>query len=63
MGAFSLSAVTNSSLQIPQGSPFALSVPINYNNTYASNFVFTITNNNPSQIGLCSAYVQVKSLR
>ncbi|CAF0916171.1 unnamed protein product [Rotaria sp. Silwood1] len=57
-GSFTISTISNSSLQIPQGSPFALLVPINYNNTYASNFVFTITNNNPSQLGLCSTYVQ-----
>ncbi|CAF2512453.1 unnamed protein product [Rotaria sp. Silwood2] len=60
-GSFTIGTISNSSLQIPQGSPFALSVPINYNNTYASNFVFTITNNNPSQLGLCSAYVQSAS--
>ncbi|CAF3632430.1 unnamed protein product [Rotaria sordida] len=60
-GPFTISTISNSSLQIPQGSPFALSIPINYNNTYASNFVFTITNNNPSQLGLCSAYVQSAS--
>jgi hypothetical protein len=61
-GPFSLGAISNSSLQIPQGSPFALTIPIIYNYTYASNFVFTITNNNPSQIGLCSAYVEVNDL-
>ncbi|CAF4036975.1 unnamed protein product [Adineta steineri] len=61
MGAFTLGAVTNSSLQIPQGSPFQLAVPVIYNSTYASNFVFTITNNNPANIGLCSAYVQSAS--
>lgn len=60
-GPFTLGAISNSSLQVPQGSPFALAVPIIYNNTYASNFVFTITNNNPSQLGLCSAYVEVNN--
>ncbi|CAF2076674.1 unnamed protein product [Rotaria magnacalcarata] len=57
-GPFTISSINNSSLQIPQGSPFSLSVPINYNSTYASNFVFTITNNNPTQLGLCSVYIQ-----
>ncbi|CAF3743558.1 unnamed protein product [Rotaria socialis] len=57
-GPFTIGSINNSSLQIPQGSPFSLSVPVNYNSTYASNFVFTITNNNPSQLGLCSVYVQ-----
>ncbi|CAF1285665.1 unnamed protein product [Rotaria sordida] len=57
-GPFTINTISNSSLQIPQDLPFALPVPIKYNNTYASNFVFTITNNNPSQLRLCSAYVQ-----
>ncbi|UJR30625.1 hypothetical protein I4U23_018150 [Adineta vaga] len=60
-GPFIIGTINSSSLQIPQGSPFALKIPINYNATYASNFVFTITNDNPSQLGLCSAYVQTST--
>lgn len=55
----SIGSVSNSSLQVPQGSPFELLVPVNYNNTFASNFVFTVTNDNPNQLGLCSAYIRV----